>query len=149
MSTNRVAPLTRRNQRYSRFPGVTPERPTRNPKIQCKPYLEHSTAGGDHSSSFGRCVARRFVCRTYGARSTLPYPHFRLRVRSPSVWANLWSRLRRLGPQYISTVSIPQVCPGEDRNVFQENSLMRHGIGTICRGPSTRPHSFLARTRSG
>jgi len=45
MSADRAAPLTRRNQRYSRFSGVTPERPTRNPKIQCKPNLEHSAAG--------------------------------------------------------------------------------------------------------
>jgi hypothetical protein len=26
---------------------------------------------------------------------------------------------------------------GEDRKCFQENSLMRHGTGIICRGPST------------
>jgi hypothetical protein len=54
-------PLTRRNLRYSRFPGVTPERPTRNPKIQCKPNLEHSAAGEDDSSFFRalRCAARR------------------------------------------------------------------------------------------
>ena len=37
------------------------------------------------------------LCRTYGARPHFPaYPHLRLRVRSPSVWANLWSRLRGL-----------------------------------------------------
>jgi len=37
-----------------------------------------------------------FMCRTYGARTHFAdYPHFRLRVRSPLVWANVWSRLRR------------------------------------------------------
>src|ERR1700739_4199745 len=81
-----------------------------------------------------------------------PLPTLRLRVRSPSVWpppqhaktaragdpgANLWSRLRRLVPQWFSTVSIPRACLGENRNVFKKNSLLRHGTGTICRGSFT------------
>jgi hypothetical protein len=43
------------------------------------------------------------MCRTYGARLDLAgYPPFRLRMRLPSGWANLWSRLRRLDPWCMS-----------------------------------------------
>jgi hypothetical protein len=48
------------------------------------------------------------MCRTYGARSYCPaYPHFRLRMCSPAVWANLWSRLTALHCRSHSIV----VCP--------------------------------------
>jgi hypothetical protein len=44
----------------------------------------------EHENSFF------FMCRPYGARSHLKaYPPFRLRMRSPSGWANLSPRLRR------------------------------------------------------
>ena len=44
---------------------------------------------------------------------------------SPSAWANLWSRLQRLGPQYNQATCYQLKRQGEDRKCF----LMEHGAG--------------------
>jgi hypothetical protein len=116
------------------------------------------------SSTKATMLSGRFLYRTYSARFHFAaYPHFRLpaqnaqkrrilgpvRVRSPLVWANLWSCLRRLGPSiHQHCLNTPSGSRREPKNFSRElPDAIWHGdnLSGSFHSPSLVPRSGSVR----